>query len=240
MLYYPVEKWECAMNKKKAIVLLSGGLDSTTCLAKAKFDGYDCYAMSFLYGQKANVEITNAKKIATLAGVHEHRLVELPVLSHIGGSALTDDSLQIPDYEKRDYVPITYVPARNTIFLTMALAWGEVVGAYDIFIGANCLDYSNYPDCRPDYFAAFEKLAALGTKAGIEANNAKFKVHAPLLFLNKAQIIQLGLSLGVDYSKTISCYRANADGLSCGRCDSCGHRKKGFTEAGVPDPTLYV
>ena len=229
------------MHKKKAIILFSGGLDSTTCVAIAKAEGFDCYALSINYGQKHNVEIEFAKEIAAKSSnLIEHRVINLPDIGAFGGSALTDASLDVPDYQVSTAVPITYVPARNTLFLTLALAWGEVIGAHDIFYGANCIDYSNYPDCRPEYIEAFEKLADLATKAGVNSTAPKFKVHAPLLLLNKAQIIKLGMKLGVNYEATLSCYRAGKEGLACGTCDSCVFRKQGFIDAGVTDPTRYL
>ncbi len=221
---------------KKAIILFSGGLDSTTCLAIAKSQGFMCYALSFLYGQKHQVEIEHAKKIARDFAVIEHKILHLP-LDEIGGSSLTDQQLAIPDFKGSHEVPNTYVPARNTIFLSFALAWGEVVAAHDIFIGANYADYSGYPDCRPDYLRAFEKLAMQATKAGMMEQS--FHIHAPLLYLKKADIIREGVRLGLDYSQTISCYRASADGKACGLCDSCTYRKKGFAEAQLADPTSY-
>lgn len=223
--------------KKKAIVLFSGGLDSTTCLAIAKSQGFECYALSFDYGQKHHSELTNVKKIAEDFGVVQHKILSLPI-ADFGGSSLTDTALTVPNFHEYEGIPNTYVPARNTIFLTFALAWAEVIGANDIIYGANFIDYSNYPDCRPDYLEAFEKMASLATKAGMQ-NRQQFKIHAPLLHMSKADIIREGTRLGIDYSKTISCYRADEQGLSCGTCDSCGYRKKGFAEAGVVDPTLY-
>jgi len=222
---------------KNAIILFSGGIDSTTCLEIAKEQGFACYALSFAYGQKHTVEVERAKKIASLAGVVEHRVLNLPI-GEYGGSSLTDASITVPDHQDVSGIPNTYVPARNTIFLSFALSWGEVVCAYDIFIGANCIDYSQYPDCRPDYLQAFETLANLATKVGREENQG-FKVHAPLLHLNKAEIIREGNRLGIDYGQTISCYRADQNGHACGTCDSCTYRKKGFAEAGMPDPTPY-
>jgi 7-cyano-7-deazaguanine synthase len=228
------------MNKK-AIILFSGGLDSTTCLALAKSQGFSCYAMSFAYGQKHEVEIEQAKRIAKQYEVAEHKCFSLP-LSEISGSSLTDKNMQVKDYQPSDKmsnkIPDTYVPARNTIFLSFALAWGEVVGASDIFFGANYVDYSGYPDCRPEYFEAFEKVAMLATKVGVEQHQ-HFKIHTPLLHMNKAEIIREGIRLGIDYAQTISCYRADDQGKACGNCDSCTYRKKGFTEAGVEDPTRY-
>lgn len=221
---------------KNAIILFSGGLDSTTCLAIAKSQGFSCYALSFAYGQRHQVEVDRAKEIAHLYGVIEHKVLTLP-LDDIRGSSLTDHTIAVPDYDGKGAISNTYVPARNTIFLSLALAWGEVVGAYDIFFGANYLDYSGYPDCRPDYIQAFEKVAMLATKVGIEGQH--IKIHAPLLYLNKADIIRKGIQLGIDYGKTISCYRADDAGRSCGTCDSCTYRKKGFAEANVEDPTRY-
>ncbi|VVC76969.1 7-cyano-7-deazaguanine synthase [Aquicella siphonis] len=225
------------MNKK-AIVLFSGGLDSTTCLVYALEQGFSCYALSFVYGQKHHVEVEQAGKIAGQYGVKEHKILSLP-LDEIRGSSLTDKNLAVRDYQASDKIPDTYVPARNTIFLSFALGWGEVLGAYDIFLGANHLDYSGYPDCRPEYLHAFEKLATLATKTGVEQDQ-RFKIHTPLLSLSKAEIIRKGLHLGIDYSQTISCYRADINGRACGSCDSCVYRKKGFTEAGVTDPTIYA
>ncbi len=223
--------------EKKAVILFSGGLDSTTCLAMAKSKGFACYALSFDYGQKHNIELDHAKKIARKFEVVEHKIIPL-ALSSLGGSSLTDQNLLVPDYQENESIPTTYVPARNTVFLSIALGWAEVMGAFDIFIGANDVDYSGYPDCRPEYLHAFEKMANLATKAGVEG--AHFHIHAPLLRLSKSDIIREGLRLGVDYGMTISCYRANAQGRSCGACDSCIYRKKGFEEAGIPDPTIYI
>ena len=223
--------------QKKAIILFSGGLDSTTCFAVATSQGYDCYALSFLYGQKHHVEIENASRLAKLFGAKEHKVLSLP-LGELGGSSLTDTSIDVADYAPSTNVPLTYVPGRNTIFLTFAMAWGEVIGAYDIFIGANVVDYSGYPDCRPEFLRAFETLAKLGTKAGEQ--ELPFQVHSPLIKMSKADIIHEGMRLGVDFSQTVSCYRANAQGEACGKCDSCTYRKKGFAEANVPDPTRYM
>jgi 7-cyano-7-deazaguanine synthase len=223
--------------QKKAIVLFSGGLDSTTCLAIAKSQGYECFALSFYYGQRHEIEIQAAKKIADMYGVSEHKILTLP-LGEIKGSSLTDKSIAVPDYHESNNVPNTYVPARNTIFLSFALAWAEVIGAYDIFMGANYADYSGYPDCRPDYLEAFEKMAALATMKGAEGQ--QYKIHAPLLYLTKADIVKTGMGLGVNYGQTISCYRADKDGKACGNCDSCTYRKKGFADAGMEDPTPYT
>jgi 7-cyano-7-deazaguanine synthase len=221
---------------KKAIVLLSGGLDSTTCLAIAKSQGYDCYALSFSYGQKHSSELGAAKRIAKRYGVREHQIIPLD-LQAIGRSALTHQEIHVKDYDGSQEIPTTYVPARNTVFLSIALGWAEVLEAYDIFMGANIVDYSHYPDCRPEYIRAFEALAKLATKAGVEGKD--FTVHTPIIHLSKSEIIQAGLNLDVDYSQTISCYRANEKGEACGSCDSCRFRQKGFKEAGVTDPTSY-
>jgi 7-cyano-7-deazaguanine synthase len=225
------------MNKK-AIVLFSGGLDSTTCLAIAKSQGFNCYTLSFSYGQKHLIEVKRAKAIAVKNDVVEHKILSLP-LDEIRGSSLTDKNIKVQDYKATQKIPDTYVPARNTIFLAFALAWGEVIGADHIFLGVNHVDYSGYPDCRPAYLHAFETVAKLATKAGVEGGH-HFKIHTPLLHMSKAQIIQEGIRLGVDYSQTVSCYRADAHGRACGTCDSCAYRKKGFTEAGITDLTSYV
>ena len=222
--------------QKKAVILFSGGVDSTTCVAIAKSQGFETYALSFDYGQKHSVELENATKIAKLMGVKEHRIVSL-ALNAIGGSAITDGTIDVPDYQGNSEIPNTYVPARNTIFLSVGLGWAEVLGAFDIFIGANDLDYSGYPDCRPEYLRAFEAMANLATKAGVEGKH--FRINAPLLQLSKSQVIQKGIELGVDYGLTLSCYRADSMGRACGSCDSCTYRKKGFKEAGVDDPTIY-
>jgi 7-cyano-7-deazaguanine synthase len=221
----------------KAIILFSGGLDSTTCLAIAKSQAYDCYALSFSYGQKHHIEVARAKEIAKKIGVIEHKILVLP-LDEIRGSSLIDKDIMVPDYSKKNAgIPSTYVPARNTIFLSFALAWAEVIKAEHIFYGANHIDYSQYPDCRPDYIRAFEKLAALATKVGTEGQQCF--IHAPLLEMSKADIIREGMRLGIDYSQPISCYRADEEGRACGTCDSCTYRKKGFIEAKVKDPTPY-
>ncbi len=220
--------------QKKAVILFSGGLDSTTCLAIAKAQCFDCYALSFHYGQKHSTELEAAKRIAAAANVVEHKIVTVD----LSGSALTDVDQVVEDYKGDGLIPTTYVPARNTVFLSIALGWAEVIGAFDIFIGANVMDYSGYPDCRPEYLRAFEKLADLATKAGVEG--AHYRVNAPLLHLTKADIIKEGLRLGINYSTTVSCYRADEHGRACGTCDSCMYRKKGFTEAGVADQTSYI
>jgi 7-cyano-7-deazaguanine synthase len=225
--------------KQKAVVLLSGGLDSATVLAIARSRRYEIYALSFSYGQRHAVEVEAAKRAAASMGVAQHRIANID-LRIFGGSALTDD-IAVPKGrepgEISEGIPITYVPARNTIFLSFALAWAEVLGANDIFIGVNALDYSGYPDCRPEFVAAFEKMANLATKAGVEGQQ-RFKIHTPLIALTKAQIIRLGLQLGVDYSLTSSCYDPSPAGVPCGQCDSCLLRQKGFSENGLEDPLL--
>jgi 7-cyano-7-deazaguanine synthase len=224
----------------RAVVLLSGGLDSTTTLAVARGQGFEVYALSVDYGQRHRVELDRAAAVAKSLGAAEHKTVRLDLRS-IGGSALTGD-IAVPkertDEQIGHGIPVTYVPARNTILLGVALGYAETVGAFDLFIGANVLDYSGYPDCRPEFLAAFETLANLATKAGVEGTG-KFRVHAPLLKLTKAEIIREGVRLGVDYSQTLSCYDPDAEGRACGKCDSCQLRRKGFAEAGVADPTLY-
>ncbi len=221
---------------KKAVVLFSGGLDSTTCLAIAKSQGFECYALSFNYGQRHQAELQAAKHIAKLFGVHHH-IIELPA-AQFQGSSLTDEKQSIPDYDGSSAIPTTYVPARNTIFLAYALAWAEVSGANDIFIGVSAIDFSGYPDCRPEFIQAFQTLANLATKAGVTAGN--IRIQTPLGLLSKAETIQIGLELGVDYRLTVSCYKANANGQACGKCDSCTFRKKGFAELNVTDPTTYA
>lgn len=221
---------------KKAVILFSGGLDSTTCLAMAKAQGFECYALSFSYGQRHSYELDAAKQIAKHMGALEHRVVSLDI-GQFGGSALTDHKIEVPKYQASDEIPVTYVPARNTIFLASALGYAETIGAFDLFIGANAIDYSNYPDCREDYIQAFEKLANLATKAGV--GGQRFTIQAPLLHLTKAEIIKEGLALGVDYGQTVSCYQLSAEGLACGHCDSCALRARGFYDAGVADPTDY-
>lgn len=226
------------VQKKNAVVLLSGGLDSATALAIAKSQGFDCYALSFLYGQRHAVELECADQVAKAQGVIEHRTVTID-LGAFGGSALTDLNIAVPHEQgKPDEIPVTYVPARNTIFLSYALAWAEVLGSFDIFIGVNALDYSGYPDCRPEFIAAYEKMANLATKAAVHGGR-RLTVHTPLIHLTKAQIIQKGLELGVDYGVTSSCYDPAADGKACGTCDSCRLRLKGFKEAGAKDPRKY-
>jgi 7-cyano-7-deazaguanine synthase len=221
---------------KPAVILLSGGLDSATVLAIAREAGYACHALSLDYGQRHNAELAAAARVAASLGVVEHRVIRLG-LGDIGGSALTDDSIAVPE-NPTEGIPVTYVPARNTVMLALALAWAEVLGARDIFIGVNAVDYSGYPDCRPEFIAAFERMANLATKAGVEG--AQLRIHAPLQTLSKADIIRRGAALGVDYAQTVSCYQADAEGLACGRCDSCRLRREGFLAAGVPDPTRYA
>ena len=222
-----------------AVVLLSGGLDSTTTLAIAKSEGFTPYALSFRYGQRHGVELESAKRVADVMGVAEHVIADID-LRRFGGSALTAD-IAVPKSRSLEAmgegIPVTYVPARNTVFLSFALAWAEVLGSSDIFIGVNALDYSGYPDCRPEYIAAYERMANLATAAGVEGRQ-RLKIHAPLIRLTKAQIIQRGTALGVDYALTSSCYDPGADGRPCGACDSCLLRAKGFAEAGLPDPLL--
>jgi len=226
--------------KDRAVVLLSGGLDSTTVLAMAKSQGFDCYALSFRYGQRHIHELTAAATVAAAQGVARHVVAQID-LREFGGSALTAD-IEVPKgrstTDMSHGIPVTYVPARNTVFLSFALAWAETLGSSDIFVGVNALDYSGYPDCRPEYIAAYETMANLATKAGVEGTQ-KLKIHTPLISLTKAQIVQEGLRLGVDYSHTSSCYDPQDDGKPCGGCDSCLLRAKGFAEAGVKDP-LYV
>lgn len=221
---------------KKAIVLLSGGLDSATCLAVAKSEGFECCTMSFDYGQRHRNELTASEKIAAAMGSAEHRVFNI-ALRQWGGSALTDDSLDVPKTGVGEVVPVTYVPARNLVFLSLAASWGEVIGAHDIFIGVNSVDYSNYPDCRSAFIQSFAETARLGTCAVDDGWN--WNIHAPLQNLSKAQIIQLGTGLNVDYSLSTSCYDPDEQGRSCGKCDSCRLRHQGFVDAGIPDPTIY-
>ncbi len=223
------------VSQNKAVVLISGGLDSATCLAIAKDQGYDCYALSFDYGQRHKSELHAATKLAEVMQVSDHKIIRID-MSGIGGSALTDMSIAVPEIESAG-IPITYVPARNTIFMSYALGWAEVLQATTIFIGVNALDYSGYPDCRPDFIQAFQKMANLATKIGVEGHEIQIKT--PLIDLPKAEIIKQGIALGVDYSHTISCYQADHDGKACRRCDSCRLRIKGFSDAGVSDPTNY-
>jgi 7-cyano-7-deazaguanine synthase len=220
---------------KKAVILLSGGLDSATCLALAKSDGFEPVALSFDYGQRHNAELAAAQRVAAAFGVRDHRVLKLD-LGIIGGSALTDTSIAVPT-EASSGIPVTYVPARNTVFLSFALGLAEVTQADDIYIGVNAVDYSGYPDCRPEFISAFETVANLATKAGVEGH--RMRIHTPLIALSKAEIIQTGLTLGVDYGLTVSCYQADHAGHACGICDSCRLRRQGFIDAGVTDPTIY-
>ena len=230
------------MNKKKrAVVLSSGGIDSTTAMAIARLEGYEIYSLSFRYGQRHAVELEAARRVAKALGAEQHLVLDID-LAKIGGSALTDD-IQVPksrtEQDMRKEIPVTYVPARNTIFLSYALALAEVIGATDIFIGVNAIDYSGYPDCRPEYVEAFEHMANLATKAGVEGKT-RITIRAPLIHMTKAEIIQKGIELGIDYSITLSCYDPSPEGRACGQCDSCILRKKGFSKAGISDPTPYL
>ncbi len=220
---------------RRAVVLLSGGLDSATVLAMARAQGFECFALSVDYGQRHHAELAAAQRVARELGAHEHRVINIDLTS-FGGSALTDSSIAVPE-QSSSGIPLTYVPARNTIMLSLALAWAEVLQAQDIFFGVNAVDYSGYPDCRPEYVVAFERMANLATKAAVEGK--QLTLHAPLLHLSKAEIIRQGVRLGVDYSLTVSCYQADEDGRACGRCDSCRLRREGFQSAGVPDSTRY-
>ena len=218
-----------------AVVLVSGGLDSATVLAIARERGHRCFALSFDYGQRHRVELDAARRIAVALGASEHRILALPI-GELGGSALTDNRIAVPE-QQGNGIPVTYVPARNTMFLACALGYAEVLGSRDIYIGVNAVDYSWYPDCRPEFIAAFERVANLATKAGVEG--AKIHIHAPLIEWSKAEIIRRGAALGVDYSMTISCYQPDPEGLACGRCDSCRLRRAGFEQAGIADPARY-
>lgn len=222
-------------QRRKAVVLLSGGLDSATVLAIARSEGFDCHALSLDYGQRHRAELAAARRVAQALGAREHKVLPLS-LDAIGGSALTDPSIAVPE-SSSEGIPVTYVPARNTVFLALALGWAEVLGARDLFVGVNAVDYSGYPDCRPAFIEAFERLANLATKAGVEGE--AFAVHAPLIEMTKAQIIRMGTGLGVDYGLTVSCYQADAEGTACGVCDACRLRASGFASAGVSDPTRY-
>ena len=223
---------------KPAVVLLSGGLDSATCLAIARSQGFACYCLSFNYGQRHLAELEAAERVALTLGATEHRILNLG-LAQFGGSALTDTNIDLPIAGVQPGIPVTYVPARNTIMLSLALAWAEVLGSRDIFVGVNAVDYSGYPDCRPEYIAAFEKMANLATKAGVEGEGGRLSIHAPLIDLSKADIIRAGTKLGVDYGLTVSCYQADDAGRACGVCDSCRLRAEGFAAAGLTDPTTY-
>lgn len=229
-------------KNKKAVVLLSGGLDSATTLAVARSEGFQCYGLTFRYGQRNQLEIEAAKKVSNFLGVSEHRIIDID-LAQFGGSALTDPNVEVPknrdDFGKANRIPPTYVPARNTIFLSCALAWAEVLETFDIFIGVNATDYSGYPDCRAEFIVAFEKTANLATAAAIEGRG-KFRVHTPIIKMSKSEIVLTGTKLGVDYSLTHSCYDPDDEGRSCGRCDSCRLRLKGFAEAGLKDPIEYI
>ena len=227
---------EHTMTEKRAVILLSGGLDSATVVAMAKADGFSCYTMSFDYGQRHRAELQAAERVAKDLGVVEHKVIGLN-LNGIGGSALTDSSIDVPEAPSEG-IPVTYVPARNTVFLSLALGWAEVLGARDIFIGVNAVDYSGYPDCRPEFVESFERMANLATKAGVEGQG--FTIQAPLQMLSKADIVKAGTRLGVDYAMTVSCYQADDQGRACGKCDSCRLRADGFKAAGVEDPTRYV
>jgi 7-cyano-7-deazaguanine synthase len=227
-----------AASGRPAVVLVSGGLDSATCLALARAEGYRCHALSFRYGQRHAAELAAAERVARALGAAEHRVMTID-LAAFGGSALTDPSLAVPEGgASGQAIPITYVPARNTIFLSFALAWAEVLGAHDIYIGVNAVDYSGYPDCRPEFIAAFERTANLATREAVEGRD-RLRIRTPLIDLTKGEIIRRGLALGVDYADTVSCYQADAAGKACGRCDSCRLRHAGFAAAGVPDPTRY-
>jgi 7-cyano-7-deazaguanine synthase len=225
-----------ADKRVRAVVLLSGGLDSSTALAWAKAQDFQCFALTVAYGQRHQAELAAAARVASALGAREHRVMQVD-LAGIGGSALTDWSIPLPEAPSSG-IPISYVPARNTLLLALALAWAEVLEARDLVVGVNAVDYSGYPDCRPEFIRSFEALAKLATKAGVEG--ASFRVHAPLIALSKAEIIRTGASLGVDYSTTVSCYQADREGRACGRCDSCRLRREGFDAAGITDPTRYA
>ena len=222
---------------KRAVVLLSGGLDSATCLAIAREMGFETYALSIAYGQRHAAELTASLRVAQALGAREHRLARVN-LGEFGGSALTDAAIAVPENEENTGIPVTYVPARNTVMLSVALAWAEVLGANDIFVGVNAVDYSGYPDCRPEFIQAFETMANLATKVGVEG--ARLRIHAPLIKLSKGEIIRRGIELGVDYGLTVTCYQADDAGRACGSCEACRLRAAGFAAAAVPDPTPYV
>jgi 7-cyano-7-deazaguanine synthase len=225
-----------AESGKQAVVLVSGGLDSATMLAIARAGGYACYAVTFDYGQRHRVELEAARAIAARLGALDHRVVKLDI-GWMGGSALTDRAIAVPEFPTKG-IPATYVPARNTVFLSIALGWAEVLGAQDVFIGVNAIDYSGYPDCRPEYIEAFERLARIATRAGVE--NRPIKIRAPLIQMRKDEIIRTGVGLGVDFALTISCYDPDPEGRACGRCDACRLRRQGFAGAGIADPTRYL
>jgi len=232
----PGENSGTSAAARPAVVLLSGGLDSATCLAVARAEGFRCHALSLGYGQRHEAELRAAERVAHALGAQQHRVMKID-LAAFGGSALTDSGIAVPETPV-DGIPVTYVPARNTVFLSLALAWAEVLGAQDIFIGVNAVDYSGYPDCRPEFVAAFERLANLATRAGVEGL-AAIRIRTPLISLSKAEIVRLGLELGVAFEDTVSCYQADDQGRACGRCDSCRLRREGFAAAGVADPTRY-
>jgi 7-cyano-7-deazaguanine synthase len=223
------------MSERRAVVLLSGGLDSATVLAIARDQGFQCHALSMEYGQRHAAELAAAGRVARALGIADHKVIRIG-LDAIGGSALTDERIAVPDQEQSG-IPVTYVPARNTVFLSLALGWAEVLEAHDLFIGVNAVDYSGYPDCRPEFITAFETLANVATKAGVEGH--RFRIHAPLIDMTKAEIVLTGTRLGVDYGLTVSCYQADARGRACGVCDACRFRRQGFADAGIPDPTRY-
>ena len=224
-------------GQRRAVVLVSGGLDSATCMAIARSEGFECYALSFAYGQRHSAELQAAARVAKSLGAAEHRVMTID-LAAFGGSALTDTHIAVPEGPGAGGIPITYVPARNTVFLSFALAWSEVLDAHDIFIGVNAVDYSGYPDCRPDFVAAYERMANLATRAGVEGE-APLRIRTPLIEWSKAEIIRRGTALGVDFAETVSCYQADEAGRACGRCDSCRLRREGFAAAGLADPTRY-
>jgi len=226
-----------SVGARRAVVLVSGGLDSATTLAIARDQGYACHALSFAYGQRHAAELEAARRVADSLGITAHRVMHLDELGRLGGSALTDDAIALPD-RPTEGIPVTYVPARNAVFLSLALAWAEVLGAEDIFIGVNAVDFSGYPDCRPAFIEAFERMANLATRAGVEGGG-RLRIHAPLIAMSKAEIIHEGHRRGVDYALTLSCYAADEAGRACGVCDSCRLRAAGFAAAGVPDPTPY-
>jgi 7-cyano-7-deazaguanine synthase len=223
-------------SRPMAVVLVSGGLDSATCLAIARSEGFRCFALSFAYGQRHAAELQAAGHVARMLGAEQHRVMNID-LAAFGGSALTDPGIAVPE-QATSGIPVTYVPARNTVFLSLALAWAEVLGAKDIFIGVNAVDYSGYPDCRPEFVAAFEQVANLATRAGVE-DVGRMRIRTPLIELSKAEIVRRGIALGVDFAATVSCYQADASGRACGRCDSCRLRREGFAAARLPDPTRY-
>jgi 7-cyano-7-deazaguanine synthase len=235
----PAKPGSSVSAARPAVVLVSGGLDSATCLAIARSEGFDCHALSFRYGQRHAAELDAARRVAGDLGAVEHRIMDID-LAAFGNSALTDRSIAVPEsgFESSSTIPVTYVPARNTVFLAFALAWAEVLQAHDIFIGVNAVDYSGYPDCRPEFIASFESMANLATRLGVE-HKQRLTIRTPLINWSKADIIRCGLTLGVDYAATVSCYQADQQGRACGRCDSCRLRRHGFEAAGEPDPTRY-